>query len=124
MSKLVCAALSLTMLVSLDTGILCAENWPGWRGPRGDGTSVEQDIPVRWSQTDNIAWKIDMPYIGHASPVVWGDTIFVVGTNLDNHNRMLMAYRRTDGNLLWEQAVVRSPLERKHGLNSYASSTP
>ena len=54
-----------------------AENWPGWR-PRGDGTSLETNVPVNWSETENIAWKVEVPGVGHASPIVWNDRVFVV----------------------------------------------
>ena len=49
-----------------------AENWPVWRGPRGDGTSLETKVPTKWSATNNIHWKTELPGIGHASPVVFG----------------------------------------------------
>jgi outer membrane protein assembly factor BamB len=101
-----------------------AENWPGWRGPRGDGTSLEEGVPTRWSSDDNIAWKTAVPYLGHASPVVWGDLVYLVGTDLASHDRMLTAYHRVDGRPVWKQSVVQSPLEDKHPLNSFASSTP
>lgn len=118
------AVLSLGIAGWLVAGDLRAENWPGWRGPRGDGTSLETEVPKHWSATDNLAYRVAVPYLGHASPIVWGDHIFLVGTNLASHERMLMAYRRTDGKLLWERSVMQSPLEGKHRLNSHASSTP
>lgn len=55
-----------------------AENWPGWRGPRGDGTSSEKNVPVKWSGTENVLWKTPLAG-GHASPIVWGERIFIVG---------------------------------------------
>src|SRR5437016_4939075 len=54
-----------------------AENWPGWRGPRGDGTSLEQGIPTQWT-ANNLLWKTEIPGLGHASPIVWRNRIFVV----------------------------------------------
>ncbi len=54
-----------------------ADNWPQWRGPSLNGTSREQNLPVRWSRTENVAWKIDVPGRGWSSPVVWGDHIFI-----------------------------------------------
>ncbi len=101
-----------------------AENWPAWRGPRGDGTSLEQGIPVRWSNIENIAWKAPVPYIGHASPVVWEDRVFLVGTDLEKQDRQLTAFDRKTGRQLWSRNVVHTPLEGKHRLNSFASSTP
>jgi hypothetical protein len=99
-------------------GTVRAENWPGWRGPRGDGTSLERGIPVRWSSTENIAWKSPVPYIGHASPVVWEDRIYLVGTDLEKQDRALTAFDRKTGKQLWSRTVVHSPLEGKHRLNS------
>ncbi|SVA56302.1 uncharacterized protein METZ01_LOCUS109156, partial [marine metagenome] len=58
-------------------GLIQAENWPGWRGPNGDGTSPEKGIPVKWSGTENIAWKVTIPGNGHSSPVVWGNRVFL-----------------------------------------------
>ena len=43
------------------------EDWPVWRGPRGDGTSREQDLPLKWSATENIHWKTRIPGVGHSS---------------------------------------------------------
>jgi outer membrane protein assembly factor BamB len=101
-----------------------AENWPGWRGPRGDGTSLERDVPTRWSPTDNVAWKTEVPGTGHASPIVWGDFIFVASCREDAQERLLACFDRVSGKLLWQQVVLSSELEKKHRLNSFASSTP
>src|SRR5437868_1300210 len=99
-----------------------AENWPSWRGPRGDGTSLEKNIPVHWSTTSNVCWKTEIPGIGHASPVVWGDRLFVVSA-VDN-DRVLVSLDRQTGKILWQRLVITTPLEKKHTLNSHASSTP
>jgi outer membrane protein assembly factor BamB len=101
-----------------------AENWPGWRGPRGDGTSAESGVAVRWSPRDNVAWKVEVPGTGHASPIVWGDWVFVVGCREASRQRMLACFDRTSGELLWQRVVLEAPLEKKHQLNSFASGTP
>lgn len=100
------------------------ENWPAWRGPRGDGTSLETDVPVGWSATSNIVWKAEIPGSGHASPVLWGDRIFIPTALLDVEDRVLLCLERKTGRILWQKTVVHSLLEKKHPLNSYASSTP
>lgn len=102
------------------------EDWPGWRGPRGDGTSLEESVPVKWDGTtgENIRWKTPLPAEGHASPVVWDDRVFLTGCNKQTLERVLMCFDRTTGELRWQQSVVKSPLETKHGLNSFASGTP
>jgi hypothetical protein len=101
-----------------------AENWPGWRGPRGDGTSLEINVPVHWSATSNVLWKTEIPGVGHASPIVWDDKIVSVSALADRQARVLFCLDRKTGKILWQQNVVTAPLEDKHPLNSHASSTP
>jgi outer membrane protein assembly factor BamB len=101
-----------------------AEEWPCWRGPRGDGTSDEQNIPTRWSAKDNIAWKVAVPGVGHASPIVWRDRIFLVSCLKETGDRVLISLDRKTGKTLWQETVVTAPLEEKHELNSHASGTP
>jgi outer membrane protein assembly factor BamB len=102
------------------------ENWPGWRGPRGDGTSLETGVPTKWNGTtgDNIAWKTEIPGSGHSSPIVWGDRVFVVTCLEDKSQRDLLCLDRKTGQVLWQKMVVAAPLEKKHSLNSFASGTP
>jgi outer membrane protein assembly factor BamB len=101
-----------------------AENWPMWRGPRGDGTSLEENIPTHWSGTENIAWKTPISGKGHASPIVWNDRVFVVTARKETKQRLLLCLDRSDGRILWQRMVLEAPLERINSLNSYASSTP
>jgi outer membrane protein assembly factor BamB len=102
------------------------ENWPCWRGPRGDGTSHEQTVPVSWDGESgkNIVWKVPVPGYGHASPIVWNDSIFTVTCLEDQQQRVLLCFDTKSGRLLWQKTVLTSPIEKKHALNSYASSTP
>jgi hypothetical protein len=106
----------------------CAEteNWPMWRGPRGDGTSLERNIPTQWDGQSgrNIAWKTPIPGRGHSSPIVWQDRVFVVSCLPDSQERVLVALDRHSGNILWQKSVLNAPLENKHHLNSHASGTP
>jgi outer membrane protein assembly factor BamB len=114
-------ALAIVVAVATPAG---AEDWPAWRGPRGDGTSLETNVPIKWSRTDNIAWKTPIPGIGHSSPIVHGDRVFVTSCLIKERQRILLCLDRKTGNVLWQKVVVTAPLEMKHSLNSYASSTP
>jgi outer membrane protein assembly factor BamB len=116
---------NLTTLAVLLTFTHCAlaENWPAWRGPRGDGTSTEKNVPVKWSGTENVLWKTPLA-VGHASPIVWGERLFIVEAVADTEGRNLLCLDKHSGKVLWSQTVVKSPLEKKHRENSHASSTP
>ena len=114
------------LLVARSSAALGAENWPGWRGPRGDGTSEETNVPEKWNGEtgENIAWKVPVPGTGHSSPIVWGDRVFVATCLEDKNERVLLCLDRLSGKPLWQKTVVAAPLEKKHSLNSYASGTP
>lgn len=105
---------------------LSAEDWPCWRGPRGDGSSHETDVPTEWNGVSgkNIVWKVEIPGVGHASPIVWKDNIFVVSCLEAEKRRLLICLDSGTGRVRWQKDVVQSDLETKHQLNSYASGTP
>ncbi len=61
------------------TGEIRAEqNWPQWRGPGLNGTSPASGLPVTWSEANNVKWKIALPSWGGATPIVWGNRVFVI----------------------------------------------
>jgi outer membrane protein assembly factor BamB len=103
-----------------------AENWPGWRGPRGDGTVSEKGIAQKWNgeSGENILWKSPLPGTGHSSPVVWDDAVFVTACLLEDQSRVLMRVDANSGKLVWQQTIFTAPLEKRHKLNSYSSGTP
>lgn len=113
------AALFLVLSFSL-----LAENWPGWRGPRGDGSSREKNAPTRWSPAENIAWKTAIPGKGHSSPVIWENQVFLLTCLPDKEERVLLCLDRRNGKTLWQSTILKTPLETLHRLNSRASSTP
>lgn len=107
-----------------------AEDWPGWRGPRRDGTADAARYPVRWSGSENVKWKTPIPGTGHSSPVVSRGKVFVTAcrdkqpTADGKKLRQLLCLDRATGAVDWTADVVSAPLEEKHALNSFASSTP
>jgi outer membrane protein assembly factor BamB len=52
-------------------------NWPQWRGPLGTGEAPQGSPPIKWSETENIKWKVKLPGSGTSTPIVWGDKIFI-----------------------------------------------
>jgi outer membrane protein assembly factor BamB len=100
-----------------------AENWPQWRGPRLDGTSLDGGFPLK-ADSQTLKWKVELPGSGHASPIVWGDRIFTVSAIAETGDRVLLSLERASGKLLWQSTVLKAPLESIHKLNTQASSTP
>ena len=123
--KRVCRCLTfLVVVVSIAQSPVVGEDWPGWRGPRGDGTSLETRVPTKWSGSDNVAWKTPVPGVGHSSPIIWGDRIFLTAALAETKDRVLLCFDRKNGKILWQKTVLNAQLETKNPENSYASSTP
>jgi outer membrane protein assembly factor BamB len=113
---------TLSLLLALCPLLATAENWPQWRGPRLDGTSLDTGFPI--SAEGNVTWKAELPGSGHASPIVWQDRIFLVSAIAETEQRVLLCLDRASGQILWQSDVVKAPIESIHRLNSQASSTP
>jgi outer membrane protein assembly factor BamB len=119
------------------------EFWPQWRGPRMSGVSASATPPGEWSESKNVRWKIEIPGRGSASPVVWGDRVFVLtavpagGDVADPHaprgglpvrgvhRFVIMAINREDGKVVWQQTAREAePHEASHNDNgTWASSS-
>lgn len=101
-----------------------AENWPAWRGPRGDGTCTEQGLPTTWNETENVAWKVPLPERGNSTPIVWNDRVFVTQALEKEGRRTLMCFNRQDGRLLWQKGTEWKEKEATHGTNPMCSASP
>jgi outer membrane protein assembly factor BamB len=102
-----------------------AKYWARWRGPSGQGLVGGSGYPDTWSSTSNVLWRSPVPGGGNSSPIVWGDRIFVT-TAYDGGRRLsVLAYRRSDGERLWETFAPEGRTARgAHVKNGHASATP
>ena len=84
------------------------ENWPGWRGPRGDCSSKESNLPLHWNGEtgENVTWKVGVAGEGHSSPIVWKNRIFLSSCLTDKQERVLICLDRNDGEQLWQRVVL------------------
>ena len=124
--------------------------WPQWRGPLATGVAPAANPPTEWSESSNVRWKVEIPGHGSASPIVWGDHVFVLtavpagkgtgdgpGLFARLRNRLMgavgsselqrfavIALDRQDGSVVWERtAVTEQPHEGRHGTGSWASAS-
>src|SRR5262245_29579785 len=79
-----------------------AENWPQWRGAKLDGISGEKGIPRQWNKAENVAWRMPLPGPAGATPVVWGDRIFLTSVAGESKEDLALMCIGTDGKLLWQ----------------------
>ena len=99
-----------------------AADWPAWRGAKGDGITSEKDLPLTWSATENVRWKVALPEPGNSTPIVTGGRIFL--TQNVGDRRTLLCFDRKDGRTLWQAGPTYTKPERTHPTNPYCSASP
>lgn len=123
-------------------------NWPSFRGSDASGVADGQDLPDEWSgeTSQNILWKVPVPGLAHASPVIWGNRLFVASAissrpgatfrhglygdgdaseDRSRHRWMVYAFDKRTGEMLWEATAREGfPIDKRHVKSTYASSTP
>lgn len=147
MRRVLAAALVGTGWLAAVTAVSAAdaadEFWPQSRGPQATGVAPSANPPVAWSETQNIRWKIEVPGRGSASPVVWGDRIFLLTavpagrpvseshvprggmTPRVAHEYEVLAINRADGTVAWQRTARQEvPHEASHQDNgTWASAS-
>lgn len=126
------------------------DNWHHWRGPLANGTAPKANPPIRWDSQTNIHWKAPLPGRGSATPIIWGDQVFV-GTAIKTERAIdpsqlpqpdprfekkttpplhyyqfvVLSFDRQTGKLRWKQiAAEKVPHEGHHPTHSYAAGSP
>jgi outer membrane protein assembly factor BamB len=140
LTKAVRVGIYLAALLTSSPGT-AGEDWPQFRGPHRDGTATARNLPLVWSETNNIAWKVPVPGRGRSSPVVLGDHIWLTSAlgqgvsksrigpdemqTAEHITLKAVCLDRTDGKIVWETTLFEvakpSPV---HWLNSWATPTP
>lgn len=116
--------LLLHALLLLATTTSNAGNWPQFRGPNAQGRSSETGLPLKWSATENVAWKAALPGRAWSSPIVWGDRVFVTTATENGQSCRVLALDRNHGQIVWEKEVFRQVPGHKEARNSFATPTP
>ena len=137
----------VTVLVTDATARLSAQHWPAFRGPSGSGIAEAQPLPTSWDATKpaGILWKTAIPGLGHSSPAVWGDRVFVTtavssnpkpahnpkdsgidpANDADVHEWRILALDKSSGKILWSQTAHRgAPKTKRHVKATQANATP
>ena len=127
--------LSLLALTLLALGGSVAQaDWPEFRGPRGDGHAAAPGdakaigLPLRWSETNNIKWKTEIPYRGWSTPVVMGGQVWMTTATEDGHDFFALGVDAETGRILFNEKLYHSENPESLGngasMNSYATPSP
>src|SRR5687768_5077141 len=113
---------ALAFTASMASG---ADNWPQFRGPKGDGHANAKNLPTTWSETENVRWKTAIHGKAWSSPVIWGDQIWVTTAPEDGTKLFAICIDRNSGKIVHELKLfdVADP-QFCHKFNSYASPSP
>ncbi|HEX3872258.1 MAG TPA: PQQ-binding-like beta-propeller repeat protein, partial [Pirellulales bacterium] len=113
-------------------GVARGENWPQWRGPAGDSTSRETNLPLKWSETSGVAWKVAIPEWGTSTPAIWNDAIFLT-TQSEDGKLLFLKLSTKDGRVEWTRDVGQAETPREaekrttqkfHRFHNNASPSP
>ena len=99
-----------------------AQEWTRFHGPNGQGVSSLKSFPAEWSE-ENIVFKAELPGIGHSSPVLWGEKVFLLSADPETAERYVLCLDADSGKILW-QHDYKSVTHKLHLRSSYASCTP
>ncbi len=123
---------SMALSASAETQTVC---WPAWRGPDGSGVVLQGNPPLKWSETENVQWKTDLPGEGQSTPVIWDDKLFLQtaeplgeaaeGEDFPVYRFSVLCLDRRTGTILWSKALREErPHEGHHKMTTFSPFTP
>lgn len=120
--------------VLLSRSAYAGDNWPQFRGPKGQGVSAAVDLPVVWSDTENVVWKVPIEGEGWSSPVLFDGRVYLSAAVHDDtdsdaggYSLRVVCLDAKTGEVVWQRDVFRQEGETDAGIhnkNSHASATP
>lgn len=124
-----CVAAGLVAVSTALSADVDAGGWPNWRGPNDDGVVTDGNPPVEWSESKNVRWKVTIPGTGHATPIAWGDRIYVqtaepVEQGSAKLRFIVLAIDRHSGKTVWRKTLRTTvPAETRHHRTASFAST-
>jgi outer membrane protein assembly factor BamB len=113
----------VVVLTAFTNAAARADNWPAWRGATHDGICRETGVPVRFSKTENLAWKLELPKRAGSTPIVWNDRIFLT-TPAEDDNTLLLMSVSTEGKVLWKKELGKGNRNARDTEGNSAAPSP
>ena len=116
----------LVWLIVLQGVVNAGEGWPMFRGPQGNGAVAAAHLPLQWSETNNVRWKLAIPHLGWSTPVVQGDQVWVTSATEKGQDYYAFCVDLKSGQIRFEKHLFHSdtPEPLGNGVNCYASPSP
>lgn len=99
-------------------------DWPAWRGTDSRNVAVSTQIPLQWQTSDDDGWQVSVPGRGHATPIVWGEQVFLMTADHASQRISLFSYDRVSGRTIWHRELHQGGLPTLPDKQTHASSTP
>ncbi len=101
-----------------------ADTWAGFRND-GTGRTTAANLPLTWSPTENIGWRIETPGYGQSSPVVWKDRVYLTSVEGEQKEKLhILCFTLADGKKLWQQTFPATQKGKNNPMMSRAAGTP
>ena len=120
-TRMILRTIAFGMMILAGSTLARAQEWTRFRGSDGSGISAEKNIPAKFAEQDFL-WKIALPGVGHSSPVVWGNLLFIASADEKSGQQTLSCIKTGDGKEAW-QADLESAASHHHDFNSHGGSS-
>jgi outer membrane protein assembly factor BamB len=125
MHKLLTTLLLAALIGTAGTAVARAGDWPQFRGPSGSGVSQEKDLPIKWSKTEGLRYKVELPGRGLSNPVVAGGRIYLTACSGYRERRLhVLCLDEETGKKLWERQFTATGSTACHPMTNMAAPTP
>lgn len=115
--------LAVTVLLLGSQATFAAEPWPAWRRD-GTGVSNEKNLPLEWSETENVVWRTPLPGEGNSSPIIWGNRVFVTAALDEGAKRLVLCLDARNGKVLWKTELLPDAKTLLYPKTGFAAPTP
>ncbi len=112
-----CRILGFIIIAFVQVAAVRAENWPQWRGPSLNGTSAEKNLPAKWTNEENVSWKLALPGLSGSTPIIWDDRVFL--NVAEGNDLYLWSVDKNKGVVVWKKLLGAGNVKmRKQNMSS------
>ena len=121
-----CVFTFASLALSSALPLAAADSWPDFRGPDQNGQVGAAGLPLRWSESENVKWKTEIPFLGLSSPIVMDNQIWLTTATIEGHDFYVLCVDATTGEIIANQKLFHSddPQSMGNGAQDNSYATP